>query len=262
MSYNPVLELDCTNLINAKPSWGTTLCVTPPGGNLTTRISNGTTTSRWNTSSEYSDATVSLPANGSLANGTTTQCGEFYQAGIKDTCTTICLEHHITANLFVAINPSLSLATCDTDLQRGAYYCVHPVLAWNFTASYSLPPLTYRSTSTASLTSSATSTLASTPASTTGTISTLVDSTTIVTTAISLTPTTSLSSSTTSAVATQPSLGVKQTIGSYNFQGCYTEISNGRALSGASYVYDTMTLESCAANCTDFRYFGVEYGRE
>lgn len=38
-----------------------------------------------------------------------------------------------------------------------------------------------------------------------------------------------------------------------------------RALTGASFAYDTMTLESCAANCTaagNFAYFGVEYARE
>ncbi|KAH8590515.1 WSC domain-containing protein [Bisporella sp. PMI_857] len=52
-------------------------------------------------------------------------------------------------------------------------------------------------------------------------------------------------------------------VGSYSFQGCYTESTTGRALSGASfYDYVGMTLEICAANCAAFTYFGVEYGGE
>jgi hypothetical protein len=58
-------------------------------------------------------------------------------------------------------------------------------------------------------------------------------------------------------------LGIKQTVGSYTFQGCYTEGTNVRALSGeAFYDYTAMTLESCASSCTGFTYWGVEYGGE
>lgn len=48
----------------------------------------------------------------------------------------------------------------------------------------------------------------------------------------------------------------------YAYQGCYTEATNGRALSAKSFNYVGMTIESCAANCTAYAYFGVEYGRE
>jgi hypothetical protein len=70
----------------------------------------------------------------------------------------------------------------------------------------------------------------------------------------------------TSTLATStpvPTLGNKQTVGAYTFQGCYTEATNTRALSGASfYDYAAMTIEECAADCAGWQYFGVEYGGE
>ena len=54
----------------------------------------------------------------------------------------------------------------------------------------------------------------------------------------------------------------KATVGSYGFQGCYTEATGSRALSSKSYADDSMTLESCAAYCADYTYFGTEYARE
>lgn len=48
----------------------------------------------------------------------------------------------------------------------------------------------------------------------------------------------------------------------YTNQGCYTEATNGRALTGNAYFSDSMTVESCAAACSSFAWFGVEYGRE
>ncbi|KAH8667438.1 WSC domain-containing protein, partial [Tricladium varicosporioides] len=48
----------------------------------------------------------------------------------------------------------------------------------------------------------------------------------------------------------------------YDSQGCYTEATNGRALTGSAYYDDAMTVEKCALACTGFTWFGVEYGRE
>ncbi len=48
----------------------------------------------------------------------------------------------------------------------------------------------------------------------------------------------------------------------YTNQGCYTEATNGRALTGNAYFSDSMTVEKCAAACSSFAWFGVEYGRE
>ncbi|KAI0167128.1 heme peroxidase [Hypoxylon sp. FL1284] len=69
-----------------------------------------------------------------------------------------------------------------------------------------------------------------------------------------------------STTASQPSatatLAPKPTVSAYVQVGCYTEVPGGRALTGASYPNDALTLEMCASNCTDFTYWAVEYGRE
>lgn len=48
----------------------------------------------------------------------------------------------------------------------------------------------------------------------------------------------------------------------YAYQGCYTEATRIRALTGKAYFNDSMTVEACATACTGFTWFGVEYGRE
>lgn len=55
---------------------------------------------------------------------------------------------------------------------------------------------------------------------------------------------------------------IEKSVGPYNYISCYTEATTGRALSSASYAYNSMTPDTCAANCNGYSYFGVEYGRE
>ena len=52
--------------------------------------------------------------------------------------------------------------------------------------------------------------------------------------------------------------------GAYEWLGCYTEATTGRALSGKSYSANDMSVDSCAAFCSaaGFSHMGVEYGRE
>ncbi|KAI2623343.1 heme peroxidase [Hypoxylon sp. NC1633] len=69
-----------------------------------------------------------------------------------------------------------------------------------------------------------------------------------------------------STTASQPpptaTLAPKPTVSPYVRVGCYNEIPGGRALTGASYADDAMTLELCASNCSGFTYWAAEYGRE
>ncbi|KAL8963334.1 MAG: hypothetical protein Q9183_005024, partial [Haloplaca sp. 2 TL-2023] len=51
-------------------------------------------------------------------------------------------------------------------------------------------------------------------------------------------------------------------VGAYTAQGCYSEATSGRALTGTAFYNDLMTVEKCAAACSSFTWFGVEYGRE
>ncbi|KAI1139022.1 heme peroxidase [Hypoxylon sp. FL0543] len=71
-----------------------------------------------------------------------------------------------------------------------------------------------------------------------------------------------LYSTTASQPASTATLAPKPTVPPYFRVGCYTEIPGGRALTGAAYADDAMTLEMCASNCTGFTYWAAEYGRE
>lgn len=49
----------------------------------------------------------------------------------------------------------------------------------------------------------------------------------------------------------------------YSSIGCYTEATTGRALSSKSHTDPIgMTVESCLAFCSGYKYAGVEYGQE
>ncbi|OAP63261.1 hypothetical protein AYL99_02488 [Fonsecaea erecta] len=54
---------------------------------------------------------------------------------------------------------------------------------------------------------------------------------------------------------------IPATIGNFTYQSCYTEIP-GRALGAFALADNSITLQTCASNCTQYQYFGVEYGRE
>ena len=56
--------------------------------------------------------------------------------------------------------------------------------------------------------------------------------------------------------------GVVKSVGDYNYTGCYTEGTSGRALSAKNLATSDMTIEYCASNCTGYTYFGVEFGNE
>ncbi|KAK1594865.1 WSC domain-containing protein [Colletotrichum navitas] len=73
---------------------------------------------------------------------------------------------------------------------------------------------------------------------------------------------TTASASGTSSAAPTATLYHRETMGGYKLVSCWTEASGGRALTGAAFAYDGMTLDSCMANCTGFDYWGTEYGRE
>ncbi|RDL36505.1 Uncharacterized protein BP5553_05857 [Venustampulla echinocandica] len=70
-----------------------------------------------------------------------------------------------------------------------------------------------------------------------------------------------VSSTSTSATAV-PTLHIVPSVGNYVYHGCYTEGTGVRALAPGFFASDTMTVESCAASCAAYTYFGVEYGRE
>lgn len=79
----------------------------------------------------------------------------------------------------------------------------------------------------------------------------------------------SLPAPTTTAGGTEPtgSTGgptVVPSAGAFSYAGCYTEATNGRALSGLMnpVAGATLTIEKCAAACSKYAYFGTEYSGE
>jgi hypothetical protein len=55
---------------------------------------------------------------------------------------------------------------------------------------------------------------------------------------------------------------VSPSIAGYNYLGCYSEGSAGRALIDSATASDAMTVQACATFCNGATYFGVEYGAE
>ncbi|KAK4460781.1 putative fungistatic metabolite [Cladorrhinum samala] len=65
------------------------------------------------------------------------------------------------------------------------------------------------------------------------------------------------------AAQAAPNLSYKRQAPSFTRDGCFVSNTNGqRVLSKASYAGDAMTVESCAAFCSKYPQFGLEYGRE
>lgn len=124
LSWNPALNPTCTNLIS-----GSRICLTVPGGVVynATAIAGVTPTQ----TGVYATATASAPASGSLAFGTTTNCGRYYQVVDGDYCQIVALKNSIDLALFGLINPSID-ESC-SNLVPGLYYCVQPTQDWNVT---------------------------------------------------------------------------------------------------------------------------------
>lgn len=53
-----------------------------------------------------------------------------------------------------------------------------------------------------------------------------------------------------------------QHVGKYKYQGCYTDNTADRSLTGLVVRDSAMTLELCAEICDDYSWFGVEYGTQ
>jgi len=73
--------------------------------------------------------------------------------------------------------------------------------------------------------------------------------------------TTIAAASSTAPPASSTSGPVFSPLADYEYIGCIDDIAT-RILYEYHTAYDGMTLGSCASDCEDYRYFGLEYGRE
>lgn len=163
-SYNPGLNWDCDQLHNGTIKWGSTLCVSPPGGGYTANSTFNGTASPWGGGNGYRDPAVAPPAGSVVAPGTTTKCGAWYKhTAATEGCAEICITGGVVYSLFLSVNPSLHEATCNSDLVVGTTYCLNPTRDWDATGSMpTLTPSSAISASTGSTTRS-TSTSKSVP---------------------------------------------------------------------------------------------------
>ncbi|KAJ5874990.1 uncharacterized protein N7529_003420 [Penicillium soppii] len=132
INFNSQLNVNCSNLVDPVPYWGSTLCVSTPGGIYIGQPLNTTT-------DDSVSSIVNPPAGSVVATGTTTDCSAWFvnDASLNLTCAQICLSNLIAINLFTEANPSLNKTTCDNDLVAGSAYCVDPLSGWNYGNSIS-----------------------------------------------------------------------------------------------------------------------------
>ncbi|KAF7912733.1 uncharacterized protein EAF01_001754 [Botrytis porri] len=125
------------------------------------------------------------------------------------------------------------------------------------TATSSSPSMISTSTTASTTSSSGTSSISTTENTTSTSISTLSSS---------ISPTTSTPStiSTTSVFPTPTGPITVTNLTGYNYLGCYSEATTGRALSGLRPAppIGGFTIESCQSSCSAFEYFGMEYSNE
>jgi hypothetical protein len=141
VSWNAGLDPLCSNIAGAEPSWGSTICMTPPGGGFESAPGkavspgNGNTGGQGGSGNGYSEIKVDPPAGSLVAKNTTTECGRYVQAQVGDDCARMILQAVVPMDLFVQANPSLvSASDCTSKLQVGTWYCLHPVINWSRTS--------------------------------------------------------------------------------------------------------------------------------
>ncbi|KAF7551417.1 hypothetical protein G7Z17_g5036 [Cylindrodendrum hubeiense] len=136
VDWNLSLDSQCTNIWGDSPSWGTVICVTPPGGEFEDK---GAGTKRPNSGSGnlggeggsgdgYAKGVVAAP-KGNVAKDTTKLCGEYIQANSSVGCASMLISttNAVPIDLFLKANPSLKTAAeCDSNLVAGTWYCLRP----------------------------------------------------------------------------------------------------------------------------------------
>ncbi|KAI1283287.1 carbohydrate-binding module family 50 protein [Xylaria sp. FL0933] len=114
LAWNPILDLVCSNLAK---SLGLELCVGSPGPQYTAPTVS--------TTPLPTIATVPVPVPTDVANGTTANCGNYYQALPGDYCNKLLVKFGISLSNFRILNPEIN-ADC-TNLFAYESYCVLPV---------------------------------------------------------------------------------------------------------------------------------------
>lgn len=128
-TYNPWLAKDNTNLRKGSAIYGCVLCLGPQNG----FHDKGPASLDWDpaTSTPRDGQTWDLespPEECEVAEGTTSECGQWHTAIEGDSCAHIAVSKGITSKLLLAANPSLGTCAreCEENLEVGKAYCVRP----------------------------------------------------------------------------------------------------------------------------------------
>ncbi|KAK6987472.1 hypothetical protein R3P38DRAFT_2661607 [Favolaschia claudopus] len=133
-SFNPDLGTYC-QLLSAKV--GQTICLTPNGGFPDVGVSTSNNPS--------GTPTTFAPIPTPTVQGTTSNCGKYYQVQQGDICNTVVLANSISLPDFLTLNPEID-ANC-TNLWLDYYYCVAPYPPFASTSAAPLPTTNYTSAS-------------------------------------------------------------------------------------------------------------------
>ena len=161
-SWNGMVDCSGSSMLGGNLVWGSTICISPPGGTFVSPPTNETGTGVGGpgaTGNGYGTELVDLPAGATLASQTTTKCGQYYTVKTGDNCASIVVDYNVPSDLFIAANPCLRAARlCDGLLAVGRTYCIHPLRNFNMdipTGSPPLPPASGKLTSTSAKPTSA-----------------------------------------------------------------------------------------------------------
>ncbi|KAL3473173.1 pectate lyase superfamily protein-domain-containing protein [Aspergillus californicus] len=138
IEWNSALDYGCTNLVDPSPFWGETICVSAPGDPYVFKVGNGSIGET--AQPGYSgDTPIDPPADAVVAPNTTTNCGLWYTATDSLTCEQITTKYAVSADQFIAYNPSLEAANCTASLQEGLTYCALATLGWDYDEEDNIP---------------------------------------------------------------------------------------------------------------------------
>lgn len=119
LAWNPQLNRACSNL---DMSLGLELCVGSPGTPYTAPNSSATT---GGTAGSGTTATTPAAIPDNIANGTNTNCGQFYTVQPGDYCNLLALRFGISLSDLIFLNPDIN-SNC-TNLFAQESYCIEPV---------------------------------------------------------------------------------------------------------------------------------------
>ncbi|KAK0647930.1 LysM domain-containing protein [Lasiodiplodia hormozganensis] len=111
-AWNPSINAGCSNL---NSSIGFEVCINEPGQKYITPNETFTATT----------ATTPAPVPTNVADGTNTECGQYYQAVAGDYCNLLTLKFGISLEDFIFLNPAIN-ENC-TNLYADESYCVEAV---------------------------------------------------------------------------------------------------------------------------------------